>query len=118
MNKKETKQDLLFNQKKDMKNKTTIAIIIAGLLIAGTIYFTSQKEEMVYLPTETNNLEKDYRTGFMSGCNDGTNEQFCSCMYERSLQEYGFNKFVSISMEYVETNFMPKDMQDIMMSCL
>lgn len=99
----------------------TIAIIIAGLLIAGAIIFSGQKEEKIYVPLDDDTSFIDgQKEAFLGGCtDDGTADlEMCTCTWNKIMQEYGIDKFTEIAIEYSKTDYMPKKMEDITLSCL
>jgi len=103
-----------------MKNTTTIAIIIAGILITGAIYFTNQKDNEVYIYSDDSQTEirVEFKKGFMDGCYDGTNKKECECFYSEIEKEYGFSGFVDMAITYSQDNEIPERANEAILNCL
>jgi hypothetical protein len=101
-------------------NKTAIAIIIAGLLVAVAVGFTNQKQDRIYIAPEESEVlpANEFREAFMVGCaEDPADTSSCSCIYDEMLSEYGFDGFLDLSIEYVKTNTLPSEVMDVIEKC-
>jgi hypothetical protein len=109
------------------QNNTTLKVLTAFLGVFIILFFffiigNNNKEQIIYVPQEINEIsfEEEFKAEFIKGCTDNDKDMlgFCDCAYEESLEHYGFDGFVDVSIEYARTYLMPSKFLDIAESCL
>lgn len=56
------------------------------------------------------------RDGFMSGCNSGTAEtleEYCGCMFDKIVQDYGLNHFLDNSVKLAKNDISAEQLMSI-----
>jgi hypothetical protein len=104
-------------------NKTQITIIITGLIIGGAIVFSGNEKEVTPQVEETKVLEtakKEQKNIYMQGCigDETFLFPFCECTYNSLIEEYGYEGFNNLSLEFQATRVFNEKTQDIIMSCV
>lgn len=112
----------LIKNKMNKTQKIVIAIIVAGLLIGGGIWLGTKKEKMVTIPLDkteiSTNIMKD---SYMEGCmgEDSTSYALCNCTYNSLINNYGKEKVIELSVDYLNTEEIPADiLKKVMDDCL
>lgn len=98
-------------------NKIIVAIILAGIMIAGSIYITNNKKE-VEAPRDI--MAEVFEDNFLEGCigEDVGNIKLCNCMYQNLEKTYDTDTLFELSIRYEETGILSKELEDVALSCV
>lgn len=105
-----------------MKKETIITIlatVVAIFIILIIVGATENKKEDKMISVPIDNKTSEFKDGFIEGCmGEDTSYEVCSCGYDRLVYTYGTDGLLELSANYIETEKIPTEVVNIMVSCM
>jgi hypothetical protein len=97
-------------------NKIIAGLIVGGLLVGGAVYYSDTKDSSVNNETK---IIETMKEGFIDGCiSEDATYSYCSCSYDKLMDAWGVDKFVTVSIQYEETGELPDGTINLISQCL
>lgn len=100
-----------------MEKTNIIALLSAVIIIGGLYLIINNEKKMVTIPVDTVTTNTVFKDSFMEGCIEDGTYTTCNCMYDKLELAYGKSGLVDMSIEYLQTNKLPKKALEAAMVC-